>query len=121
MNPMAGKIDSPNLQAAPATLKNQLPGLGYDPAGNVTSNGSATYTYDAEGHLTDAEGATYTYDGDGNRNSGGLLPRLARCAVIYGVISKMTPQPCCTVLQPRLPPRNVVPYKLPLASTMMFP
>ncbi len=55
------------------------------------------------------------------RNSGGFLPRLMRSAVIYGVISKTTPQPCCTVLQLRLPPRNVVPYKLPLASTMMFP
>jgi hypothetical protein len=42
-------------------------------------------------------------------------------AVIYGVISKMTPQPCCTELQLRLPPRNVVPYKLPLASTMILP
>jgi hypothetical protein len=55
------------------------------------------------------------------RNSGGFLPRLARSTVIYGVISKTTPQPCCTVLQLRLPPRNVVPYRLPMASTMMFP
>ena len=32
-----------------------------------------------------------------------------RTVVIYGFISKTTPQPCCTVLQLRLPPRNVVP------------
>jgi hypothetical protein len=67
MNGMTGKTDSQNLQAAPASANNQLPGLGYDPAGNMTSNGSATYTYDAENRLTAAGGATYTYDGDGNR------------------------------------------------------
>jgi hypothetical protein len=49
MNPMAGKVDSPNLQAAPASTSNQLTGFGYDAAGNLTSNGSATYNYDAEG------------------------------------------------------------------------
>jgi RHS repeat-associated protein len=67
MNPMSGKVDSPNLQAAPATTSNQLTGFGYDAAGNLTSNGSATYTYNAEGQLKATGNATYTYDGDGNR------------------------------------------------------
>ena len=55
------------------------------------------------------------------RELGRLFASSGQSAVIYGVISKTTPQPCCTVLQGRLPPRNVVPYKLPLASTMMLP
>src|SRR5207248_4962069 len=46
---------------------NRLSGFGYDAAGNMTSNGSATYTYNAEAQLTATDGVTYTYDGDGNR------------------------------------------------------
>lgn len=50
-----------------ALPNNQLSGFGYDAAGNMTSNGSATYTYDAENRLQVTGGVTYTYDGDGNR------------------------------------------------------
>jgi RHS repeat-associated protein len=50
-----------------ATAQNQLTGFGYDAAGNMTSNGTATYTYDAENRITSTGGVTYTYDGDGNR------------------------------------------------------
>jgi RHS repeat-associated protein len=53
--------------SAPATTKNQLIGFGYDAAGNMTSNGTATYTYDAENRLISAGGMSYIYDGDGNR------------------------------------------------------
>ena len=48
-------------------VKNQLTGFGYDAAGNMTSNGSATYTYDAENRITSSAGCTFTYDGDGSR------------------------------------------------------
>jgi RHS repeat-associated protein len=46
---------------------NRLMGFGYDAAGNMTSNGSASYSYNGEGQLTATAGVTYTYDGDGNR------------------------------------------------------
>lgn len=62
-----GKINYELLNAAPANGKNQLPGFGYDAAGNMTSNGSTTYTYDAENRLTGTAGWTYVYDGDGKR------------------------------------------------------
>src|SRR6266568_1364805 len=42
----------------------------YDTAGNMTYDGSHTYTYDAENRLTKVDGgntATYAYDADGNR------------------------------------------------------
>jgi RHS repeat-associated protein len=46
---------------------------GYDPNGNLTSDGSTTYTYDAENHLLTASLAgvttTYKYDGGGRRIS----------------------------------------------------
>jgi RHS repeat-associated protein len=50
-----------------ATVKNQLTGFGYDAAGNMTSNGSATYVYDAENRLIATGGMSYVYDGDGRR------------------------------------------------------
>jgi RHS repeat-associated protein len=53
--------------SAPASNQNQLIGYGYDAAGNVTSNGTATYTYDAENRLISAGGISYIYDGDGKR------------------------------------------------------
>ncbi|MGA9043135.1 MAG: RHS repeat-associated core domain-containing protein [Terriglobales bacterium] len=64
------KCSAENLSVGPATLQNQLPtgsGFGYDAAGDMTSNGSATYTYNGEGQLKTTAGVTYTYDGDGNR------------------------------------------------------
>lgn len=39
----------------------------YDDAGDMTGDGSHTYTYDAEERITTANGVTYTYDGDGLR------------------------------------------------------
>ena len=53
--------------SASATVKNQLTGYGYDAAGNMTSNGSVTYTYNAENRLISIPGWTYVYDGDGHR------------------------------------------------------
>jgi RHS repeat-associated protein len=53
--------------SASATNQNRLTGFGYDAAGNMTSNGSASYTYDAENQLITAGGYTYSYDGGGNR------------------------------------------------------
>jgi RHS repeat-associated protein len=50
-----------------AGTNNQLSGFGYDAAGNMTSNGGATYTYDAENRLIATAGISYLYDGDGKR------------------------------------------------------
>jgi len=51
-------------------IHNRLVGFGYDAAGNMTSNGTDSYSYDAENRIvtfTGATSATYTYDGDGKR------------------------------------------------------
>jgi RHS repeat-associated protein len=57
-----------NLNCGPASTQNRLTTcFGYDAAGNMTSNGSLTYTYDAENRLIAAGGQNYLYDGDGNR------------------------------------------------------
>jgi RHS repeat-associated protein len=50
-----------------ATVQNRLTGYGYDAAGNMTSNGSASYVYDAENRLIATGGMSYLYDGDGKR------------------------------------------------------
>jgi RHS repeat-associated protein len=51
-----------------ASAQNQLSGFGYDAAGNVISNGSASYLYDAENRLSTFGGTySYIYDGDGKR------------------------------------------------------
>ncbi len=65
----SGVIGKTNYEPlnAPATNLNRLTGFGYDAAGNMTSNGSATYTYDAENELISTAGWTYVYDGDGHR------------------------------------------------------
>jgi len=65
----AGKTLYESLKAAPATIKNQLPGYTYDPAGNMTNDGRHTYTYAAENRLITVDGGVwnYTYDGDGHR------------------------------------------------------
>ena len=42
--------------------------IGYDAAGNITSDGSHTYTYDAENRIHSVDATTiYTYDPEGNR------------------------------------------------------
>jgi RHS repeat-associated protein len=64
---VTGKSSSELLSVAPASNQNRLPGFGYDAAGNMISNGSASYTYDAENHLLTTAGWTYVYDGDGRR------------------------------------------------------
>jgi RHS repeat-associated protein len=61
-----GKTLTEGLSAT-ANTKNQLAGFGYDIAGNMVSNGSASYTYDAENRVIAAAGWTYVYDGDGHR------------------------------------------------------
>jgi RHS repeat-associated protein len=53
-----------------ATAQNQIANgtsIGYDTAGNMTTNSGSTYSYDAENHLTATAGVSYTYDGDGKR------------------------------------------------------
>jgi RHS repeat-associated protein len=42
-------------------------GYAYDAAGNVTNDGTFSYTWNAEGRMVAAAGVTYTYDGDGKR------------------------------------------------------
>ena len=63
----SGKTNYEPLNAASATTHNQLPGFGYDIAGNMVSNGTASYTYDAENRLISTAGYAYTYDGKGER------------------------------------------------------
>lgn len=46
---------------------NQMSGLSYNGAGDVTSDGSYNYTWDAENRLSSVAGVAYTYDGDGQR------------------------------------------------------
>jgi RHS repeat-associated protein len=51
-----------------ATLKNQLVGLTYDAAGNVTNDGNGNApTYDAENRIITDAGVTYSYDAAGDR------------------------------------------------------
>jgi len=50
-----------------AATNNRLSGFGYDAAGNMTSNGSASYVHDAENRLIATAGYSYLYDGDGQR------------------------------------------------------
>jgi RHS repeat-associated protein len=42
-------------------------GFTYDASGDLTSDGTYTYTWDARHRLQSAGGVTYTYDGDGKR------------------------------------------------------
>ena len=63
---VTGKTATEPLSQA-ATLQNQLTGFGYDAAGNMTSNGSASYTFDAENRLIAAGGMSYIYDANGER------------------------------------------------------
>jgi RHS repeat-associated protein len=56
------------------SMQNQLlgPPYLYDTAGNMTNDGSHTYTYDAENHLIAVDGgatASYIYDPDGRRTA----------------------------------------------------
>jgi RHS repeat-associated protein len=72
MNPITGKTNAQNLQAATATWKNQLniSGQVIDAAGNMTNDGNGhTYTYDDENRIASAPGVSwsYTYDGVGGR------------------------------------------------------
>ena len=60
------KCSSESLSTT-VSVKNQL-GVGtHDAAGNLMSNGGASYTYDAENRIASTAGVTYVYDGDGNR------------------------------------------------------
>ncbi len=62
---VSGKTYTEPLNAAPATVKNQLTGYVYDAAGNMTANGG--YVYDAENRLVWTSGYRYVYDGNGER------------------------------------------------------
>ena len=72
--PVSGKVNYESLNAAPASVNNQLNGYCHDSAGNLVLNSacptgafSPTYSYDAENRLASTGGVTYTYDGDGRR------------------------------------------------------
>jgi RHS repeat-associated protein len=64
---VTGKTNSESSLSAPAGTNNQLSGFGYDYAGNMISNGSASYVYDDENRLIATAGDSYIYDGDGQR------------------------------------------------------
>jgi hypothetical protein len=63
------KCGAENLNAAPASNSNQLPGYTYDIAGNMLNDGAHGYTFDAENRITkvDTTAASYTYNPLGNR------------------------------------------------------
>jgi hypothetical protein len=63
---VTGKTNYEPLSVSAGT-NNRLSGFGYDAAGNMTSNGSATYVYDDENRLIATAGDSYIYDGDGER------------------------------------------------------
>ena len=63
---VTGKTNYEPLSVSAAT-NNRLSGFGYDPAGNMTSNGSTSYVYDDENRLIATAGTSYLYDGDGQR------------------------------------------------------
>ena len=65
---IAGKTNYESLNCQ-ANSNNQLTtcSLGYDAAGNMTSNGSTSYVYDAENRLVWTSGFRYVYDGNGER------------------------------------------------------
>jgi RHS repeat-associated protein len=72
--PVTGKTNTENLNANPASVKNQLNGFCNDAPGNLVLNAvcpsgpfTPTYPYDIENRLTSAAGYTYIYDGDGKR------------------------------------------------------
>ena len=53
------------VRCLPIRSTNQITGMSYDAAGNITSDGVHTYTFDAEGNVTEVDGgstAAYTYD-----------------------------------------------------------
>jgi len=69
-----GKTNSENLNAAPASIKNQLNGVCHDAAGNFvlnipcpTGSFTPTYNYDIENRLTSTGTYSYVYDADGQR------------------------------------------------------
>ena len=70
-SPITGKTYTEPLSCGSPNTKNQLNTcFSYDAAGNLTQNGSTTYTYDAENRLTVVSGSPawyYVYDGDGSR------------------------------------------------------
>jgi RHS repeat-associated protein len=63
---VTGKTNYEPLSVSAGT-NNRLSGFGYDAAGNMTSNGSATYIYDDENRLIATAANSYIYDGDGER------------------------------------------------------
>ncbi len=129
------------LNAAPASSKNQLNGIFYDAAGNVTNDGNGNMpTYDSENQIATDNGVTYSYDADGFRmekspgnmywpGPGGapdspvLIAQAERCTTIF---------PTILVRPARLPtraetssrsitithmaPRNPVPAKIPIIT-----
>jgi RHS repeat-associated protein len=60
---------APMLSIAVDTKNRITAGFSYDLAGNVTADGSFSYTWNAESEMKTAAGVTYTYDGLGNRVS----------------------------------------------------
>jgi RHS repeat-associated protein len=83
---VSGTTLSEGLNAAPASVKNQLNGYCHDAAGNLVLNAPCptgtlfpTYTYDAENRLVATAGMTYVYDGDGKR--------VIKCAGTYPTCS----------------------------------
>ncbi len=62
------KCSAPSLNLTVNT-QNRITNTGftYDASGDMTADGTLTYTWDAEFRLKTAAGVTYTYDGDGKR------------------------------------------------------
>lgn len=63
------KCSTATLSLSVSTSTNRITNSGftYDAAGDLTSNGFASYTWNAEGLMASTAGVDYTYDGDGKR------------------------------------------------------
>ena len=73
------------LSAAVNTYNQFTTGYTYDPAGNMTTDGSYSYVYNAENEITSVNGVSYTYDGNHMRvekSSGTLYWRAVNGVVI---------------------------------------
>jgi RHS repeat-associated protein len=65
-NAYTGKANYEGLTVT-VNRKNQVDGMTYDLAGNLTNDGLYSYVYNAENQTTSAAGVTFKYDGDNKR------------------------------------------------------
>ena len=83
----SGANDNAQLTVSTPTAQNQVSGLYYDAAGDVTNDGRNQYLYDPEGRIcavsSTVSGLTtmtgYLYDAEGNRVAKGIIQNMNSC------------------------------------------